>query len=158
MVFGTLRERVLEMEEAYLGDSPWSSIYRLEALVKKCGRPGCDSTFENLSWALNALHDRIRNKAIQPSDCNVRALSGKGQPSNKGLVDFCLFQLSVKHHAEAVILPTFKLDTDVIGEMKALWSCHDEYRKKNRQLPHLDHPPVFATLYCCTAEAHIVHW
>ena len=163
MVHVTLRDKILLMEEEFVCDpdgGPWKSIYRLEALVKKCGKRGQDSTLENLTWSVMGLHDRLRNKAILPSDCNVRALSGKGQPSNKGLVDFLLYQLSVKKHAEQVLLPSLGLAAEVITEVKALLSCHAVYRDKfgfaHTMIPRqflLGFPPPVGKLILCMAEA-----
>ena len=63
------RELVLKFETE-LAQSPWDSIYKLEAIVKRC------STHGYIVWALSSLFDAIKTGLVTAPELAVRQLEG----------------------------------------------------------------------------------
>ena len=111
-----LHKCTLDGEEEFLNNTPWSSVYKLEAVVKKCGRPS-EETHKKLKWAILKAHDSIRNKVATGPELTVRTLSGKGLPNSRGQVDYWLFQYALKEYIGVHLLGTLPLEPDVISEL-----------------------------------------
>ena len=75
--------------EHELPQSPWDSIYKLEAIVKRC------STHSGIVWALASLYDAIKNGLVTAAELAVRQLQGRRLPGGKGILDVLLAKKDV---------------------------------------------------------------
>ncbi|CAK0904040.1 unnamed protein product, partial [Prorocentrum cordatum] len=107
--------------ETELSRSPWDSIYKLEAVVKRC------STTANITWALSVLFDALKNGLLTAPEIALRQLQGKGMPGNKGILDLFMAKKDV---AEAMFkLGNEKgLNNSLLTKMDSWRTSMDNYR------------------------------
>ena len=108
---------VLDAEERWGVKSPWDSVYKLEVVIKKCGRPSPQTT-KRLLWVLGFTTDAMLDLELSPGQLSVRSLSGKGQPGNKGLVDFWLYKGCLLTHLTDTFLSELNLPSEVKTEIR----------------------------------------
>ncbi|CAK0886121.1 unnamed protein product, partial [Prorocentrum cordatum] len=120
------RSVVMEAESFWGKHTPWDSVYKLEAVVKKVGRS--DTSFTNARWILHAVSDEIKNGTHHQSYFSVRMLSGKGQAQNKGACDIYMYRRSLKQHCISSILGGLSFQPDMKDQVSGLFSSHAVYR------------------------------
>ena len=119
------RDKILEASERDGKQTVWNSVYKPEAIVKKCGKETDPMTVHRLRWVVMSVSDLIDNKDYSPGQISVRSLNGRGQPQGKGIIDFALFQYELKTYVASTLATELKIPTVVIDRM----SSHEEYRK-----------------------------
>ena len=120
------REIVLDAEERWGVKSPWDSVYKLETIVKKCGRPSPQTT-KKVMWVLEFANDTMLDSG-GPLPLSVRALSGKGHPGGKGLLDFWLYKGCLLTHLTNTLLNEVNLPTETKTEIRSLFDSPTIYR------------------------------
>ena len=95
------RQLIMQTEDHWGKRTPWDSVYKLEAVIKKRGRPG-EVALGNLRWSLSAVTDTILNETSVPQFFTVRMLQGKGQPGNKGILDLRLYKKHIRQHLSLI--------------------------------------------------------
>ncbi len=122
------RTMLLQAEDRWGKQTPWDSVYKLEAVIKKCGRPGPIAT-RNIRWTLAAIEDLILDHQCVPGQLSVRALSGKGHSGGKGYVDVLLFKQDLATHATGPLLHELPISPDIAKLIPPLVNSHAKYRE-----------------------------
>ncbi len=115
---------IVDAEGRWGKQSPWNSVYKLEALAKKLGPKG---DVARLRWMVAAVNDMALSDQVPLSELTVRTLSGKGVAANKGLLDLCLFKHSLLQHLRAII-PSTTSDLVAAEKMMAVTADHAAHR------------------------------
>lgn len=123
------QELVVSADEEWGQHSPWNSIYKLECVVKKCGRSMGEATFETLRWILHSVADCIRNNVAPRGTFTVRYLSGKGLPGNKGACDLFIFKKMIKGHFSTFMAECGGSSGEQIVDASMYIRDHSTYRQ-----------------------------
>ena len=91
-------------EDLWMRSTPWDSLYKLECLATKLGARDSTKHSVKLNWMIDYIHDSYRAGFSEKGEFSVRSLSGKGMPSNKGLLDTALFKYELCQHSLDVVL------------------------------------------------------
>ena len=118
---------VLDAEERWGVKSPWDSVYKLEAVIKKCGRASPQTT-KKLLWVLGCVTDTVLYLELSPGQISVRALSGKGQPGGKGLVDYWLYKGCLRTHLTNTLLSELNIPSEATSEIRGFFESHAIFR------------------------------
>lgn len=119
---------LMACEERWGKKTPWDSVYKLEILVRKCGKQS-EKSLENQRWALKAVSDGITDGHLDASCCSVRNLSGKGQPGGRGTVDHLLFKKNLRSHVIGTMCASLPLTAEEKVDIDGMFQSHKTYRE-----------------------------
>eukprot|EP00959_Pyramimonas_sp_CCMP1952_P098129 2051243-Pyramimonas_sp.AAC.1 len=104
------RAIIMDAENTWGKRTPWDSVYKLEAIAKKCGQR--EQGVINLRWVLHGVTDLVTNGYQPASAFSARALSGKGMPNNEGMADLILHTMQVMKYGLASVLAPLNYDSE----------------------------------------------
>ena len=79
---------VMACEETYLKESPFSSVWKMQALIDKA------KSTSRLQWLVDILVDRLQSGALAPRDITMDAIRGRSKKVS--MADVILFQMRGK--------------------------------------------------------------
>lgn len=79
----SVRRLIVSADSAFV-PSPFDSIYKLEAVVKRCG------SLSNIRWALAGIVDMIKFHNVCSAEFVMKKYTGRGEPGGKGVLDLLL--------------------------------------------------------------------
>ena len=117
-----VRSMVLDVEKTLHTKTPFDSVYKLEAIVKKGG------TEAGVKWIIASIADAILDGKITSAEFSLKALSGKGVAGGKGYCDLALYKREIADY-----LPKWahsvKLSSATRDLLQAMLESHGEYRR-----------------------------
>ena len=122
---------ILDAEEKWGKQTPWDSVYKLETLVSKCGKPSgrADTAgpLDRMAWVIRCVHDFLDSEQLQRTALSVRNLSGKGLFGHKGTADLLVYKYGlgvyIKDYLEGSVL-----DATQKAEIRKVFRDHETYR------------------------------
>ena len=122
---------ILDAEEKWGKQTPWDSVYKLETLVSKCGKPSgrADTAgpLDRMAWVIRRVHDFLDSEQLQRTALSVRNLSGKGLFGHKGTADLLVYKYGlgvyIKDYLEGSVL-----DATQKAEIRNVFRDHETYR------------------------------
>ena len=157
LVHEEARDLVLWAEHHWGKQTPWCSIYRLEAVCRKVG-----NSSQKMVWVLASVQDLLANDQIQATSLSVKNLSGRGMPGNRGTIDLILLKGALKDLFTGQWLRESPLDAQqqaLISECLSSHSAHAQYFGSPSAASHdmswMAQVPLQAHIYINFAEALI---
>ena len=123
------KQIIIDAENKWGKRTPWDSVYKLEGVVKRCGRPG-DIATANITWCLAGVSDMILNDQQPSGFFTVRMISGRGHPGNKGVLDLLIYKKSVKQEAMNYLRDLNVFASDELELVDQYLNNHESYRNK----------------------------
>jgi hypothetical protein len=80
-----------DTEERLGKQTPWDSVYKLDALARKIGKTTTRTHQDRAAWCLQSISDLIIDEQVSPGEFSVRNLTGKGI-GNRGALDLFLYK------------------------------------------------------------------
>ena len=74
-----LQQLVVASEEQFGKGTPFDSVYKLEAIVRKA-----DRDIDAIMWQLTSIVDLVLNQEAAAKDFSIKVLTGKGCKNNRG--------------------------------------------------------------------------
>ena len=126
-----VRNMITQMEDLHGSASPFNSITKLYAIVKRAKPPTSTmSPDEALLWLFGWVTDLVLSGAFTPEDLTVRVLSGEqAKPSNPGILALAMLKLGVLRHMVEVMMPAANVPADCSRLIESKMSNNVEYRK-----------------------------
>lgn len=125
LVHDGCRQLVLEAEEEFGQQSPFNSLYRLEAFTKKAGR----HDMAMLMWLLQATNDLTRNDHVSPSELSLSALTGRARGNGgKGFLDLLIYRRHVRDVVLGRMLDDVLSDSAAKLAIRKALADHASYR------------------------------
>lgn len=128
-----VKDAVLQMDSDHGHSSPFNSVYKMYAIIKRAG----DAS--KITWCFLALADLVKSKLLSPLDVTVRALQGNANA--KGLVDLLLFKSTMK---DFLLEMSDKMDLppSVKTALRENLADHAKYRAAVKEYPGNDPPDL----------------
>ncbi len=128
-----VRGVVEALEQRYGMRSPFDSIYKMHALVKKVGK-----NTPTLSWTFEMILDRIDAKVMSPRDFSMKALAGDsagGGGGGRGLADLFSLKLDMKVYLSTRGLDKLNYGTEIKNNLASAFASIATYRARLNPLP-----------------------
>jgi hypothetical protein len=117
----TVRDAVAWCDEAFSHSSPFNSVYKMAAIIKRAGTP------DKIEWVFLGIVDWVRRGSLAKEDITFRALSGVS--GSRGLVDLLVLKRQMLQHFFAETVPGLKFPSEVTAAMASKLSTHENYTK-----------------------------
>ena len=124
----TCQQIVLTSEEEWGKRTPWDSVYKLELVIKRCGKDGGETSLVNMRWVLASVSDMIKNEYAVPAFFTLRNLNGRGQPGNKGIQDVILYKMGLKMGCTKFMIELNTFKSDELDRANEYLRSHEAYR------------------------------
>ena len=121
-----LRNVVLNAEREWLGSSPFSGIYKLQAISKLC-----KASVGKMEWLLKVTVNRIKAGLLSSSDFSIRHLSGRPHAQ---LGDIFLMQKQMHDHLLGQFLDSRGFSSEVKQQFRDIFQSPESYVEKLRPL------------------------
>eukprot|EP00959_Pyramimonas_sp_CCMP1952_P188360 3939204-Pyramimonas_sp.AAC.1 len=119
---------ILKSEEDWGKRTPWDSVYKLELVIKRCGKDGGETSLINMRWVLASVTDMILNEYVVASFFTTRNLNGRGQPGNKGIQDIILYKMALKNECAKYMVELNCFKSDELDIVNEYLRSHEAYR------------------------------
>lgn len=126
----TVRDAVAWCDEAFSHSSPFNSVYKMSAIIKRAGTP------DKIEWVFLGIVDLVRRGSLAKEDITFRALTGVS--GSKGLVDLLVLKRQMLQHLFGDTVPSMKFPSDVTVAMAEKLSTHYNYMKFVSPYPSSD--------------------
>ena len=128
-----VKDVVTQMDSDHGHSSPFNSVYKMYAIVKRAG----DAS--KITWCFLAIVDLVKAKLLGPADVTVRSLQGTANA--KGLVDLLLFKATMK---DFLLEMSDKLDlpSSVKSALREHLGDHAKYRACVKEYPGSEPPDL----------------
>ena len=110
------------LESRHGVDSPFNSVHKLNALVKRTREP------KQVVWCFWSVADKVLSGASKCTDFSLRAIIGDTKTGNKGHVDIFLFRLTMIHHLGHVLLERLEPSQPTPNKYWEVFDSHKAYR------------------------------
>ena len=124
-------------DECFGRKSPWDSIYKMEALLAKCGKDAAG--ISKMEWCLAMTNDAVANKLMTSGKLSHQQLTGKhrGGTASKGFLDLLLFVREVRIYCLGNVLDASTLPQAAKQTLRSVLESPLGYRKATGQ-PYLE--------------------
>ena len=116
-----VRNVIAWCDEAFGHSSPFNSVYKMSAVIKRAGTP------EKIEWVYLGITDAIRAGLLNCDDFSVRSLVGQG--GTRGLVDLFTMKHGLLKHLLHTTVQSLKFPTSVKAALVDRLGSHESYRK-----------------------------
>jgi hypothetical protein len=117
---------LLEADDEFGTNSPWQSVYTIEAIAKKVGVNG---DMDNIHWIIASVNYAAKTGYLDKTNMSIRSFSGKGQPNNKGYCDVLMFKFEAKRHFLSCEMPKLHIPLQDCETISQKMECHDAYAR-----------------------------
>ncbi len=128
-----VRGVVEALEQRYGMRSPFDSIYKMHALIKKAGK-----NTATLSWTFAMILDKIDAKVMSPKDFSMKALAGDSAGAGgggRGLADLFSLKLDMKVYLWTHGLDRLNYGTEIKNNLTSCFASIATYRARLNPLP-----------------------
>lgn len=132
----SVKDAVAWCDEAFSHNSPFNSVYKMSAVIKRAGSP------DKIEWGFLAIVDCVRRGLLAKEDITFRALTGVG--GSKGLVDLLVLNRRMLQHLLQVTAPAMKFPNAVKVAVAEKLGTHEAYSASVNPYPSSDGCAVVA--------------
>lgn len=127
-----IRAAVTLCDQEYGHQSPFNSVYKMAAIVKKA------VSSEKIEWAYLAVTDLVRGGLLNHDDLSVRSIQGSG--GQRGLVELLVLKRTMLQHFLSEVLDGMNFLPAVKAALREKLASHVAYRKFVNPLKHRNEP------------------
>ena len=117
---------LLEADDDFGPNSPWQSVYTIEAMAKKVGVHG---DVDRIAWIIAAVNYEMKAGTLDKAKMSLRNFSGKGAPGNKGHCDMILYKGALKAHLLLSELPQLGISISECQQIASRLESHSAYQQ-----------------------------
>lgn len=132
----SVREAVAWCDEEFSHNSPFNSVYKMSAIIKRAGAP------DKIEWCFLGIVDCVQRGLLAKDDITFRSLTGGS--GSKGLVDLLVLKRAMLQHFLQEVVPKMSFPSEVKVAMAEKLSTHENYAKFVAPYPSRDGSPVSA--------------